>query len=63
MTSSDPVEGRPFDWEITGPLTLNLRAELASPPKNSRIYTITVESVDDAGDASARAVNVTVPAK
>jgi hypothetical protein len=48
------------DWEITGPLTLNLRAErVGSGP--GRVYTITVESRDRSGNASTKSVNVVVP--
>ena len=48
------------DWEVTGDLTLNLRAERAATG-TGRIYTITVESRDDFGNASTRTVTVTVP--
>ena len=63
VTSSDLVEGRSADWEITGALTLNLRAELASPPRAARVYTIEVESIDDAQNTSNAVVKVTVPRK
>lgn len=46
------------DWQITGPLTLQLRAERAG--STDRIYTITVESVDAAGNRSVGSVQVTV---
>jgi hypothetical protein len=46
------------DWQITGPLTLQLRAERSQG--NDRIYTITVESVDAAGNRSVGTVTVTV---
>ena len=46
------------DWEITGNMTLKVRAERAG--SSDRIYTITVESVDDAGNASTRTVTVRV---
>ncbi|MEW6156350.1 MAG: FG-GAP-like repeat-containing protein [Verrucomicrobiota bacterium] len=48
------------DIEITGPLTLNLRAE-RSGKGNGRVYTITVEASDAAGNATTRTVTVTVP--
>ena len=48
------------DWEITGTLTLNLRAERAGRG-TGRVYTITVESRDASGNASIRMVAVTVP--
>ena len=43
---------------ITGALTLQLRAKRIG--KASRVYTVTVESRDDAGNVSARTVTVTV---
>ncbi len=49
-----------LDWEITGKLTLNLRAERLGNGKG-RIYTITVESRDAYGNASTRTVTVSVP--
>lgn len=48
------------DIAITGPMQLNLRAERAGSG-NGRIYTITVEARDAAGNASTRTVTVTVP--
>ncbi len=48
------------DWEITGALTLDLRAERAGSG-SGRLYTITVESRDASGNASIRTVAVTVP--
>jgi rhamnogalacturonan endolyase len=48
------------DWEITGDLTLNLRAE-RSGSGSGRVYTITVESRDSAGNVSTQTVTVTVP--
>lgn len=48
------------DWEITGPLSLQLRAERAGSGPG-RIYTITVEGRDAAGNTATRTVNVTVP--
>jgi hypothetical protein len=50
------------DWEVTGPLTLNLRAE-SSNLGTGRVYTVTVESRDLYGNASTRTVTVTVPRK
>jgi hypothetical protein len=43
-------------------LTLTLRAE-CSNRGTGRVYTITVESRDAAGNASTRTVTVTVPRK
>ena len=48
------------DWEITGALTLNLRAERAGGG-SGRVYTITVESRDRADNSSTRTVEVRVP--
>ena len=48
------------DWEITGPLTVDLRAE-RSGLGTDRIYTITVECTDGAGNTTESEVTVTVP--
>lgn len=48
------------DWIITGDLTLMLRAE-RRPCKATRIYIITVESRDSAGNTTKGVVKVTVP--
>ncbi len=55
VTGNEDVSG---DWQITGNLTLNVRAERTG--KASRIYTVTVESRDDSGNASTRTVTVTI---
>ena len=47
------------DWEITGELTLNLRAE-RSGGGSGRIYTITIEAVDTAGNIGSGTVLVKV---
>ena len=47
------------DWEITGDLRLNLRAERAGGG-SGRVYTITVESYDYLGNRSTADVNVVV---
>jgi hypothetical protein len=65
VTSNQPDDGTgdghtTGDWEITGPLTLNLRAE-RSGNGGDRIYTIVVESRDDAGNVSVRTTTVVVP--
>jgi len=61
VTSNEPAGGHfAPDWQITGPLTLNLRAEHARNG-STRIYTITVESRDHSGNASTRSVTVIVP--
>lgn len=48
------------DWNRTGPLTVQLRAE-RDPHGEGRVYTIHVEAIDDAGNRSTSSVNVTVP--
>lgn len=50
------------DWEITGALTVNLRAERAGcRPSEDRIYTITVECFDVSGNRSVSSTTVKVP--
>ncbi len=48
------------DWQVTGPLTLDLRAERAGN-LGDRIYTVTVQTVDASGNVSTKNVAVTVP--
>jgi hypothetical protein len=48
------------DIQITGPLSLSLRAE-RSGNGSGRTYTITVQAVDAAGNAAVQSVNVFVP--
>ena len=48
------------DWDITGDLTVDLRAE-RSGKGDGRVYTITVESTDDSGNSSQSIVEVKVP--
>ena len=65
VSSNEPVNGNGDgntapDWEITGDLTVDLRAE-RSGNGNGRIYTISLECEDDAGNLSNTAVQVTVP--
>ncbi|HEX8291953.1 MAG TPA: pectinesterase family protein [Pyrinomonadaceae bacterium] len=55
VTGSEDVTG---DWQITGALTLQVRAERSG--KTSRVYTVTVESRDDSGNVFTRTVTVTV---
>jgi hypothetical protein len=62
VTSSDPLNGRQADWEITGALTVNLRAE-RSTPRTARVYTVTVETTDAAGNKTTGATTVTVPVR
>jgi hypothetical protein len=64
VTSNEPENGTGDgdiapDWKITGPLTLELRAERAGKG-DGRIYTITVEVRDQAGNASEASVQVKV---
>jgi hypothetical protein len=65
VTSNEPDNGlgdgdTAGDIEVTGALTLNLRAE-RSGNGDGRIYTITVEAKDAAGNATTATVAVTVP--
>jgi len=65
VTSNEPVNGlgdgdTAPDWLITGPLTLNLRAE-RSGNGTGRIYTITIECRDAAGNKATGVVTVKVP--
>lgn len=65
VTSDEPLNGSGDgntvpDWEITGALTVNLRAE-RSGNADGRVYTLTIECVDDSGNAATTTVNVTVP--
>jgi len=65
VMSNEPANGNGDgntapDWEVTGNLTLKLRAERAGGG-NGRVYTITVESRDASGNPSVRTVTVSVP--
>ncbi len=66
ITSDEPVTGKGDntspDWQITGPLTANVRAE-RSNQGDGRIYTITVECRDASGNAATGTTTVTVPKK
>jgi len=66
VSSNQPINGTGDgdlapDWIITGPLTLQLRAERAGT-LGDRIYTITVVTTDFSGNATISTVTVTVPA-
>ena len=65
IISNEPENGTgdgdtPSDWEITGDLTVNLRAE-RSGIGDGRLYTITVQCIDACGNSSIQDVIVTVP--
>ena len=65
VSSNEPVNGlgdgdKAPDWEITGNLTVNLRAE-RSGKGSGRVYTITVECTDASGYKSEITTTVTVP--
>ena len=65
VSSNQPANGTgdgntPGDFEITGDLTVNLRAE-RSGSGGDRVYTIVVESRDASGNASTGSVTVIVP--
>jgi hypothetical protein len=65
VESNEPINGSGDgdtspDWEITGDLTLKLRAE-RSGNGSGRIYTITVECIDAVGNTTIAAVTVVVP--
>ncbi|MFP5247601.1 MAG: HYR domain-containing protein, partial [Thermoanaerobaculia bacterium] len=49
-----------YDWLITGPLTLQLRAE-RSGEGTDRIYSVYVTCTDSSGNESTASVDVTVP--
>ena len=48
------------DWEITGKLALNVRAERAGGG-SGRVYTVTIRCTDAAGNAALREVRIQVP--
>ena len=65
VSSNEPVDSADDgnttpDWEVTGPLTVNLRAE-RSGTGTGRIYTLQVEGRDAAGNTTVQTVSVTVP--
>jgi hypothetical protein len=64
ITSSEASNGRgdgntSSDWNITGPMTVELRAE-RSGNGGDRIYTVVVESRDRSGNAATASVQVRV---
>jgi hypothetical protein len=65
VTSNEPVNGKGDgntapDWQITGDLTANLRAE-RSGNGNGREYVLTVQCTDSFGNSSEGTVSVIVP--
>jgi hypothetical protein len=52
-------EGTPADWEIVGPADVMLRSE-RSGNGDGRVYTILIQCTDASGNASTRAVTVTI---
>jgi hypothetical protein len=65
VTSNEPVNGpgdgnTSPDWQITGPLTANLRSERAGGG-SGRVYTLTVQCTDASHNSATGAVNVFVP--
>ncbi len=63
VSSNQPINGTGDgdtapDWEVTGSLTLNLRAERAG--NEDRKYTIVVEAADFSGNVSRKSVEVKV---
>jgi hypothetical protein len=65
VSSNEPDNGlgdgdTATDWEITGPVTADLRAE-RSGTGSGRIYTMTVECTDVAGNVVSATTTVTVP--
>jgi hypothetical protein len=50
------------DWQITGPMSVNLRADRTGKDKNGRIYTVALSCTDPtSGAIGAKSVTVTVP--
>jgi tripartite-type tricarboxylate transporter receptor subunit TctC len=49
------------DWQVTGALTLNLRADRSGGAKSGRTYTVTLQCTDDANMTSTKTVAVVVP--
>jgi len=59
VTSDEPGSA---EWEITGNLTLLLRAE-RNGSGSGHTYTVTVEVTDSSGNASRQRVDVAVPGR
>jgi hypothetical protein len=65
VSSNEPINGigdgnTSPDWVITGPLSVQLRAERAGDG-TGRVYTITVECADASGNTAKKTVTVSVP--
>ena len=65
ITSDEPIDGQGDgdtapDWEVTGDLTLKLRAE-RSAQLDGRVYTIQIQCVDPSGNTARSSVQVFVP--
>jgi hypothetical protein len=60
VTSNEPEGSTSPDWEITGPLSVNLRAE-RDDEGLGRVYTVTVRCTDAAGNSSLKTGAVFVP--
>lgn len=65
VSSNEPINGigdgnTEPDWQITGDLTVDIRAE-RSGDGDGRVYTLEVECTDDGGGSSKETVTVTVP--
>ncbi len=58
IISVSASEGSSADWQITGDLTVNLRAERAG--NAARVYSITVECLDDSGNKATAIAQVLV---
>jgi hypothetical protein len=59
VSSNEPINAD-GDWVISGNLTLNLRADRLGTG-TGRVYSITVQCTDGAGNSASRAVDVSVP--
>jgi hypothetical protein len=65
VTSNESTKGPStgdVDIQITGPMTLNLRAEQGDKG-NDRVYTVVVAANDAAGNTATRTIAITVPRK
>jgi hypothetical protein len=65
VSSSEPAVGTgdgntASDWQITGDLSVQLRSE-RSGTGPGRVYTVTIEVTDQAGNKSHKWTTVTVP--